>query len=360
MLLHDANALRLAVLNSCDTALGGGMDLFASTASILVRQGEIPAVLAMQFAISDPAAIEFSRTFYEAIAEGLPVDAAVAEARKAVRLAIPDTLEWATPVLHQRSPDGVLFDLQRPVEAPGTSSPVSPPLAGAEHATEPGVRSNEVGEVAPQPHSSAGGRPGAGVTGGSGRASLREALGGAVRSGKDPDRGPHSRRRVAGRIGRGRTPPLDREPAPAGTGSGSSSLSAVLSAITIADHALALGDFCERRSLACEGYDDVARRRPGNVVRFTIETEGYKGQKLPISWSMYDATKERVVTEPALRYQDGWPAGFYIPASDEDRNDGELWMPLPPTSGMYFVRVEIQSPDREILNTKDTEPFDVG
>jgi len=125
-------------------------------------------------------------------------------------------------------------------------------------------------------------------------------------------------------------------------------LSAVLSDFTLADHALALGDFCERRNLAYEGYDDAARRRPGNGVRSTIETEGYKGQKLPILWSMYDAAQQRIVTEPTLRYQAGWPDGFYIPAADEDRNDGELWVPLPPTPGEYFVRVEIQSPDWEI------------
>jgi hypothetical protein len=137
------------------------------------------------------------------------------------------------------------------------------------------------------------------------------------------------------------------------------SLSAVLFDLTIADQAMTLGDFCERRNLACQEYDEVARRRPGNVVRFTVETDGYVGQKLPIRWSMYDASTQRIVNEPTLRYQDGWPAGFYVPAAANDRTDGELWVPLPPTPGTYFVRVEIQSPEREILNTQDTQPFEV-
>lgn len=35
----------------------------------------------------------------------------MADARKAVGQAIPDSLEWATPVLFMRSPDGILFEM---------------------------------------------------------------------------------------------------------------------------------------------------------------------------------------------------------------------------------------------------------
>jgi hypothetical protein len=103
--------LRLVLLNSCEGARGSQRDIFSSTASILVRRG-IPAVLAMQYEITDRAAIEFARAFYGALADGLPVDAAVAEARVAVSLGMTNTVEWGTPVLYMRSPDGVLFQVQ--------------------------------------------------------------------------------------------------------------------------------------------------------------------------------------------------------------------------------------------------------
>jgi hypothetical protein len=130
-LLVDQATLRLVVLNSCDGARGGGTDIFASTSSILVRRG-IPAVLAMQYEITDQAAIEFARSFYEALADGVPVDEGVSEARKAVSLSIPKTLEWVTPVLHLRAPDGVIFNFHRHSEsALGSirliSEPKSPP-----------------------------------------------------------------------------------------------------------------------------------------------------------------------------------------------------------------------------------------
>ena len=107
-LIADHSTLRLAILNSCDGAQGGNTDIFSSTASLLVRRG-LPAVLAMQYEITDRAAIEFARGFYEAIADGLPVDAATVEARKSVSLGVNNTVEWGTPVLFMRAPDGVLF-----------------------------------------------------------------------------------------------------------------------------------------------------------------------------------------------------------------------------------------------------------
>ncbi|MCB0203085.1 MAG: CHAT domain-containing protein, partial [Anaerolineae bacterium] len=115
-LLADHWTLRLAVLNACEGARGSDHDLFSSTASILVQRG-LPAVLAMQYKITDHAAVELSRAFYESLADGLPVDAAVAEARKAVSLAISNTVEWGTPVLTMRAPDGVLFRLEAVAES---------------------------------------------------------------------------------------------------------------------------------------------------------------------------------------------------------------------------------------------------
>jgi len=109
--LHDHPSLRLAVLNSCEGARSSRNDPFAGVAANLVRQG-IPAVVAMQFEISDDAAITFSGEFYAALAEGLPVDAAVAEARKAIYAT--NDVEWATPVLYMRSESGLLFKLEEP------------------------------------------------------------------------------------------------------------------------------------------------------------------------------------------------------------------------------------------------------
>ena len=108
-LLGEHYTLRLVVLNACDTGRGSALDVFSSTAGSLVRRG-IPAVVAMQFAITDDAAIRFAQTFYQNVAKRLPVDTSVMRARRALRRAKKDTLEWGTPVLYLRAPDGRVFD----------------------------------------------------------------------------------------------------------------------------------------------------------------------------------------------------------------------------------------------------------
>ena len=116
-LLHDHRTLRLALLNSCEGARGGRTDPYSGTAQSLVYQG-IPTVVAMQFEITDRAAVIFTRGFYEAVADGYPLDAAMAEARKAIRLQ-PNEVEWGTPVLYLRAPDGRIFDVVPPRGAAG-------------------------------------------------------------------------------------------------------------------------------------------------------------------------------------------------------------------------------------------------
>jgi len=111
MVLESRPSLRLVVLNACETGRSSAADPFSSVAGALLQRG-VPAALAMQFPISDRAAEEFSRTFYEGLAHRMPVDAAVTDARQAIRLALRGTLEWGTPVLYMRSLDGLLFDLR--------------------------------------------------------------------------------------------------------------------------------------------------------------------------------------------------------------------------------------------------------
>ncbi len=118
VLLHDHESLRLVVLNACEGARTSSTDPFAGTAQSLVRKG-IPAVIAMQFEISDVAAITLANEFYSAVADGYPVDAAISEARKAIFTRV-NAVEWATPVLYMRSPDGRVFDLEDQAERQAT------------------------------------------------------------------------------------------------------------------------------------------------------------------------------------------------------------------------------------------------
>jgi hypothetical protein len=106
-LLKNGRTLRLAVLNACNGASSRGDDAFAGTAQSLVERGGVPAVVAMRSEISDDTARRFAECFYRALADLLPIDACIGEARTA--LAAEDNLEWGTPVLYLRAADGQLF-----------------------------------------------------------------------------------------------------------------------------------------------------------------------------------------------------------------------------------------------------------
>jgi hypothetical protein len=144
-ILHDHRSLRLAVLNACEGARSSVDDPFSGVAQSLVRQG-IPSVVAMQFEITDDAAIAFAHEFYAAVSDGYPIDAAVSEARRAI-FGLGNDIEWGTPVLYMRTADGHLFDVTRsrppadaavedaPIaggDAPVAETPVGGPVAPAE------------------------------------------------------------------------------------------------------------------------------------------------------------------------------------------------------------------------------------
>lgn len=116
-MLQGLADLRLVVLNACDTARferREGLDPYSGVAPALVRGG-LPAVVAMQLPISDRAAIAFSGALYQALADGRPVDLAVARGRQAIRAEQEyEDFEWAAPSLFLQVPDGRILDLRPP------------------------------------------------------------------------------------------------------------------------------------------------------------------------------------------------------------------------------------------------------
>jgi hypothetical protein len=78
----------------------------------------------MQDEISDEAAIEFTASFYQALAANLPIDAAVSEARKGISLAMPESVEWGTPALYMHAPEGMIWRVQKEEEDTNTDEQV--------------------------------------------------------------------------------------------------------------------------------------------------------------------------------------------------------------------------------------------
>jgi CHAT domain/SIR2-like domain len=142
--LQDHHSLRLALLNACDGARASLTDPLRGTAQSLL-QARIPAVIAMQFPISDQTAIDFASEFYVAMANYWPVDAALAYARQAM-----NGSEWGTPALYMQSDDGRLFTGEKPPNRNASSEArrVEPPVSSPDDMSYRGmIRAMDAGDL---------------------------------------------------------------------------------------------------------------------------------------------------------------------------------------------------------------------
>jgi hypothetical protein len=105
-LFATPNYPKLVVLNSCSGAQSEAGELFSSTAIHLIRNG-IPAVIAMQFDISNKMAVDFSECFYTHLADGHSIATAMVNTR--IELNTRQVSEWVSPVLYLNTADGPMI-----------------------------------------------------------------------------------------------------------------------------------------------------------------------------------------------------------------------------------------------------------
>jgi hypothetical protein len=131
--------VRLVVLNACQGATRDAGNAMVGMGPQLVSRG-VPAVVAMQYAILDRAAISFTRELYRALAHWYPIDVALSQARRAVYQDFGlDRRDWGVPVLFMRDRDGRLFQPPaaiQPPAAPQQAVATAPP-ARAEEPVDP-------------------------------------------------------------------------------------------------------------------------------------------------------------------------------------------------------------------------------
>ena len=97
------------------------------------------AVVAMQFAVSDPAAKAFTAGFYQAIAHNRTIAEAVRIGRIGIRGTSEETLEWITPVLYLRGDDAALFEVLPGTPDDSGDGPTLSPEDAAREAAVPAL-----------------------------------------------------------------------------------------------------------------------------------------------------------------------------------------------------------------------------
>jgi len=126
-LLANHQALKLVVLNTCSGGQVNDSEAFRGLAPQLVRQG-IPAVVAMQYPLTDQAALTFAREFYRQLCTGEnagQVDVAITHARNMLNVLYPDEQYYAAPVLYTHAADSVIYTLTREPDVQATPAPSS-------------------------------------------------------------------------------------------------------------------------------------------------------------------------------------------------------------------------------------------
>ena len=113
--LHDSE-IRLVLLNACHSAAPTPAQVSAPAAEttrgiaeVLLTSG-IPSVVGMRVSVLDTTAHRFAHQFYEALADGRAIDAAVLDARQLVVGRTPgDAAEIGVPIVYLRSGTGELL-----------------------------------------------------------------------------------------------------------------------------------------------------------------------------------------------------------------------------------------------------------
>ncbi len=115
------SGVRLAMLGACGSGRRNSVNPWSGVAAAVTKAG-IPAVVGMQYVISDRNSIHFSRRFYQILAKGQSIDEAVTAGRLAVLSRTgEDDYDWGVPVLYLRVEDSaVLFPASAVAQAGST------------------------------------------------------------------------------------------------------------------------------------------------------------------------------------------------------------------------------------------------
>jgi hypothetical protein len=117
-----------------------------------------------------------------------------------------------------------------------------------------------------------------------------------------------------------------------------------------------LGNFLREEGQSNAGFDKDELATPGNVVSVRVRIQGFKDERLPLRWSMYNAD-----TETELRGEWSDRLGItFRPAGQDEAGRGRFWVGIPARDGTFFVRLTLRDDKGEVRDEKRLAPFDVA
>ena len=92
----------------------------------------------------------------------------------------------------------------------------------------------------------------------------------------------------------------------------------------------------------------------GVTLDFDLELEGFKGRRVEVRWSLYDAGAGERVPRDWLSNR---RALAVRPEAAFDRPSAEFWVPLPKERGPFFVRLSVYDDQGRRLAYADSKSF---
>jgi hypothetical protein len=96
-------------------------------------------------------------------------------------------------------------------------------------------------------------------------------------------------------------------------------------------------DYLRRLDRSPGGYTRQELRRRGAIVAFHVSITGHKGEDLPLRWGVYSAG------DGAQVYRE--KATTLTPEAAVDEASSQVWTPLPPDRGPYYVLFQLFEED---------------
>jgi len=137
--VFQVHAPSVVLLQACESAASSSVRGLVGVASHIIQRN-VPVVVAMQYPISNVAAVTFVEEFYKRLGELNPVDVAVQMGRRVLKQKFSEQRDFAAPVLFMRVKDGQLFSTSQ--KAKKESKKPQPDLIEPVHLTQPGVQTH--------------------------------------------------------------------------------------------------------------------------------------------------------------------------------------------------------------------------
>jgi hypothetical protein len=117
-----------------------------------------------------------------------------------------------------------------------------------------------------------------------------------------------------------------------------------------------LGDFLREEGQSRGSFDKNQLATRGNVVSVRVRMQGYKNERLPLRWSMYNADTETKLQGPKFNRL----GTTFHPTGQDDAGRGRFWVGIPARDGTFFILLTLRDDEGEVRDEKRLAPFDVA